>query len=114
MGHRRFRLESLVKAGINIAIGTDSISSNDGIHMLQELRNLSATYPEVTPAEILKMATLGGAKALKWEDQIGSLEPKKKADIIGVTCDDENRPPEETVLQARSVDLAMIDGRSVI
>jgi len=47
-------------------------------------------YPRLTPADVLRMATLDGAKALGMADQIGSLRPGKQADLILLRANDPN------------------------
>lgn len=81
----------MVDAGVNVAIGTDGAASNNDLDLFGEMRTASFTAkvsgldPTHLPApEILKMATLNGAKALGLEDKIGSLEPGKFADVIAV------------------------------
>lgn len=84
------------KCGLNVAIGTDGCSSNNTLNMFKEMTICSFTQkvramdPTVLPAEeILKMATINGAKALHQEDELGTLEVGKKADIILI---DLNKP----------------------
>ena len=82
---------ALLAAGINVALGTDGAASNNDLSMLGEmgtaalLAKLSAGRADVVSAhETLAMATLGGARALGLEGQIGSLVPGKAADMIAV------------------------------
>jgi 5-methylthioadenosine/S-adenosylhomocysteine deaminase len=80
----------LLAAGANVALGTDSAQCNGSNDMMQELKVVAllhkVTYPfdaEVIPAErALEMATINGAKAVMQENEIGSLEKGKKADLI--------------------------------
>ena len=81
----------LTAAGINVAIGTDGAASNNDLDMLGEMRTAAflgkfkANNPVANSAtEILHMATLGGAYSLGLENQIGSLEPGKAADIVAI------------------------------
>lgn len=81
-------------AGLNVSIGTDGAASNNDLDMLGEMRTASFLAkqlmrdPTALPAaEVLKMATLNGAKALGLDDQIGSLEVGKQADMIAVDFD---------------------------
>lgn len=79
----------LLEAGVNVALGTDGSASNNNLNMFEEI-NLAALVnkaveeePTVVPAyTALKMATVNGAKALGLENEIGSLEKGKKADLI--------------------------------
>ena len=84
-------VESLVSAGVNVALGTDGAASNNDLDMLGELRSAALLSKGVTgnasslPAyQALKMATLNGAKALGLDHLMGSLTPGKAADMIGI------------------------------
>ncbi len=81
----------LISAGINVAIGTDGAASNNDLDLFGELKTAAllakAVADDATVLDAhaaLRMATINGAKALGWDDQIGSLETGKSADIIAV------------------------------
>ena len=81
----------MMKAGINLGIGTDGAASNDKLDMLGETRLAAMLAKAVAGAttcakvfDMLEAATLGGARALHWDDEIGSLEIGKCADMIAV------------------------------
>ncbi len=83
-----------LQAGLNVGLGTDGCSSNNTLNMFKEMticsfvQKVNAMDPTVLPAEeILKMATIGGAKVLRWDEEIGTLEVGKKADLILVDID---------------------------
>jgi 5-methylthioadenosine/S-adenosylhomocysteine deaminase len=87
---------SLLAAGVNVGIGTDGAASNNRLDMLGELRLAAllgkavAADPAALPAhQVLRMATLNGARALGLEALIGSLEVGKLADIVAI---DLNQP----------------------
>ncbi len=69
---------------INIALGTDSLASNDSLSILDEMKYLREHYNEVKPQEIFYMGTIAGAIALGMNDSIGRLEPGYNADIAVV------------------------------
>jgi 5-methylthioadenosine/S-adenosylhomocysteine deaminase len=76
-------------AGVNLALGTDGAASNNRVDMLSELRLAAllakgaAGDASVLPApDVLDAATLGGARALGLQRQIGSIEPGKEADLV--------------------------------
>lgn len=71
-------VELLRKMGASIALGTDSLASNENLSLLDEIRLLG----DVPLVEALEWATLGGAKALGIEDQIGSVEVGKRPGIV--------------------------------
>jgi 5-methylthioadenosine/S-adenosylhomocysteine deaminase len=81
----------LLDAGINVALGTDGAASNNGLDLLLEARLASLLAKQqngdasALPAtQALEMATLGGARVLGLDADIGSLEPGKCADMIAV------------------------------
>ncbi len=87
-------VNQLFKAGVNVALGTDSSSSNNNLDMFGEmhiaalLAKISTMDATVAPAEqVLQMATINGARALGLEDITGSLEVGKFADIVAVNFD---------------------------
>lgn len=68
--------------GINVCIGTDSIASNRDLNILNELKFAREFYTDVSDGELLKIATLNGAKALGFDNVCGSIEKGKDADLI--------------------------------
>ena len=72
----------LIKEGVGIVIGTDSLASNTSLSILEELKTIQLNFPSV-PLEILILwATLNGAKALKEETRFGSIVPGKKPGLL--------------------------------
>jgi len=72
----------LKTAGIPLALGTDSLASNDSLSLWDEIRYLKETAPDTFSAEeLIFMATLGGARALGIEASAGTFEPGKRADF---------------------------------
>lgn len=84
-------VHKLLKAGVNVALGTDSACSNNSLSLLEEMKltalntkNLAGD-PTVLPASMaIKMATINGARAFGIDDVTGSLEIGKSADIISI------------------------------
>jgi 5-methylthioadenosine/S-adenosylhomocysteine deaminase len=81
-------LRALLDAGIRVGLGTDSPASTPSFDMFEELRTAvyAARAREARPdvlggAEALELATLGSARALGLDDEIGSLAPGKRADL---------------------------------
>jgi len=79
----------LLREGVRVGIGTDGAASNDSQDMfgaikaaalLQKVHHLQAVA--MTAPQVLEMATIGGAKALGKENEIGSLEVGKRADVV--------------------------------
>ena len=85
------RIADLLAAGVNVGLGTDGAASNNRLDLFQEMR-LAALLAKghgenaslLPAAQILRMATLNGARALGLEQITGSLAPGKAADIVAV------------------------------
>ena len=75
--------------GLDITIGTDSLSSNDDLDMIGEMLCLHRNFPEVPMSEILTWASLNGARFLSKEAELGTLEAGKKPGIVFVSDMDE-------------------------
>lgn len=91
------RLEA---AGVNVALGTDGAASNNDLDMLGEMRTAAliakgtAADPAALPAhQALRMATLGGARALGLDAEIGSIVCGKWADLVAVRLDEIETQP---------------------
>ncbi len=88
-------VQRLQEAGINVALGTDGAASNNDLDLLSELKTAALLAKAVSGRaealdvhSALRMATLNGARALGLEDQIGSLEAGKSADITAIELSD--------------------------
>lgn len=71
--------------GLQIAVGTDSLSSNDDLDMIKEILCLHTNYPEVPMNEIFRWACLNGARFLGKEEIYGSLTVGKRPGIVLVS-----------------------------
>jgi cytosine/adenosine deaminase-related metal-dependent hydrolase len=88
-------LRQLLEAGVNVGLGTDEIDCNDSGRLFDVLKAGGLVHNIAdydydrwpTAAELLRAATLGGARSVCLQDQIGSLEPGKKADIVLLDLD---------------------------
>jgi aminodeoxyfutalosine deaminase len=74
-------VRALLDRKVTVALGTDSLASNDSLNFLRELRMADKLLPDVSRMEILNMATCAGAEALGL--QCGKLVCGQKADLIG-------------------------------
>ena len=117
-------VEKMLKHSINVALGTDGAASNNNLNLFEEIHlaglihkavNNSAT---VLPAKtVIRMATINGAKALKLDEEVGSLETGKKADLIMLDIRQPHLVPCHDPLallvysaQASDVTTVMVDG----
>ncbi len=82
------------RAGVNVVLGTDGPASNNDLDLAGEMRSaallakgLARDASQLNALEVLRMATLDGARALGLQDQLGSLEARKWADLIAVRMD---------------------------
>lgn len=106
----------LRKAGIPLALGTDSLASNDSLSLWDEIRYLREMAPDdFSAAELIAIATLGGARALGIEDQAGSLEPGKKGNfLVFSNCDPgSGRPVCDAIVEKGRLEQVYIAGRSM-
>ena len=85
---------------VNVALGTDSAASNNTLDLFSEIKSASLLAKAVSgdaasldAHAALRMATINGAKALAWDNEIGSLELGKQADIIAVKIDSISQQP---------------------
>ncbi|MDP3871115.1 MAG: TRZ/ATZ family hydrolase [Pseudomonadota bacterium] len=91
---------ALLRAGVNVSLGSDGAASNNRLDLFQEMRQtgllakLTTGDAAALPAtQLLQMATLGGARALGLDHLIGSISPGKSADLCAVAFDAmETRP----------------------
>jgi len=82
---------ALERAGVTLAVGTDGCASNNDLDMFSETRTAALLAKAVAQDaaaldafSALRAATLGGAKAIGFDDRIGSIEPGKEADLVCV------------------------------
>jgi cytosine/adenosine deaminase-related metal-dependent hydrolase len=122
------RWQELAAAGVPMALGTDAenVSNHQDICRAMQLAALlprdSTRDPNaVTAEQALEMATLGGATALRMQDQVGSLEPGKQADLVVFdTANFDLRPLHNPVANivygstGHSVDTVLIGGEVVL
>ncbi|HEY1205993.1 MAG: amidohydrolase family protein [Bryobacteraceae bacterium] len=119
----------MLAAGLNVGLGTDGpAGSNNDFDLMGEM-NLAAKLQKVTSgdpqaltaAQALEMATIGGARALGLEKEIGSLEPGKRADLVTMRLDVPNAVPLYDVvsqivyaLKGAGVRDSMVNGRLLL
>jgi cytosine/adenosine deaminase-related metal-dependent hydrolase len=82
----------LVKAGVNICVGTDSLASNYELNVLGELLTIKKHYPTLSWETLLGWGTKNGAAALQLTDLVGAIEVGKKPGILQLTHLDSSEP----------------------
>ena len=122
---------AMLAAGVAVGLGTDGAGSNNDLDLWEEmdtaakLHKVTAGDPTVLPArDALAMATIGGARALGMEREIGSLEPGKRADVVIVGADGLHQEPQDPAAnpysflvystKAADVETVLVDGRVVV
>lgn len=117
-------VNKLQEKGVNVALGTDGPASNNNLNMFEEIhlaaiinKGISGDATAVPAIEALKMATINGARALGLEDEVGSIEVDKKADLILVDTGAPHFEPKSNLIsslvystQAFDVETVIVDG----
>ena len=117
-GHGAAPLSALRKAGIRVGLGTDSVASVARLDLFAEARAARA-LGGLSAEDALVLCTLGGAKALGLEGEVGSLTRGKWGDVVAVEAEGSQAgfavSPAEVVLAAApaSVRLTVVGGRVV-
>lgn len=118
-------ITAMLERGISVSLGADGAACNNRLDMFTEMRSMALMQkvlhgPEAVPAsQALRIATMGGAKALGLAKEIGSLESGKRADVIVVNLNSLHSTPHARDLvsalvysaQTSDVKTVIIDGR---
>jgi cytosine/adenosine deaminase-related metal-dependent hydrolase len=75
-------LNLLIEEGCEIVIGTDSLASNSNLSILEELKTLQFSFPEIDIEDLVEWGTINGAKALGEEERFGRIESGKKPGLL--------------------------------
>jgi aminodeoxyfutalosine deaminase len=89
--HDPYPLEKLLAAGATVALGTDSRASSPDLSLLADMREAHRRHPGVSCETIVRLGTLGGATALGLANQIGTIEPGRRADLVAVAVPPDDR-----------------------
>jgi cytosine/adenosine deaminase-related metal-dependent hydrolase len=115
LGVGRMPLKKMLDAGITVGLGTDSLASVPTLNMWDEMRYSYKIHKKdgVTAEDIFKIATVGGAKALGLDKEIGTLEAGKKADIIAVPLPKKNTGDlySDLLRETKSCIMTMVNGK---
>ncbi len=120
--HPPFLLKRLAGAGANICLGTDSLATvrksgrqKLALDMFEEMRALAGSDTTLRPEQVLRMATVNGARALGLAGEIGEISPRAQADLIALPYDGKKSGALEAVLtHAGPVCASLIGGRWAI
>jgi len=119
-------IPEMLKRGITVSLGADGAPCNNNLDIFQEMKMAALIQkplhgPTVMPArEVFKLATLGGARAMGLENDIGSIEVGKKADLVMIALDEPHVNPADGVdpysllvysVRSSDVCLTMVDGK---
>jgi len=75
------QIDLYINHNCQVVLGTDSYSSNWQLSMAKEVKAIHTNYPQIPLPTILQWATINGAKALRWDDILGSFEKGKKPGV---------------------------------
>jgi 5-methylthioadenosine/S-adenosylhomocysteine deaminase len=117
-----------LKAGVKVGLGTDGAASNNDLDMFEAMRQaaflhkLATRDPTAVSARVaLEMATIGGARVVGRQDQLGSIEGGKLADLIIVRTDRPRQTPMYDpishlvyVTRGDDVETTIVNGRIVM
>lgn len=110
-GHRPFAFDRLRSLGFNICLGTDSLASNETLRLFDEMQAFQKNFPRVSPEEILQMATVNPARALRYENALGRIRPGFGADLIAVPCSGSTYIFEQIIACDAPVRWTMVNGQ---
>jgi imidazolonepropionase-like amidohydrolase len=80
-------VEMLIKHDCPIVLGTDSYSSNWQLSITKEMQSVKNKFPSLSIETILQWATSSGAKALHWDNELGSFEKGKRPGVTLIESD---------------------------
>jgi cytosine/adenosine deaminase-related metal-dependent hydrolase len=116
LGHRIAPVCDMRRRNVTVALGTDSIASNDGIDMFAEMRAV-VLQQRLGFDEVFRMATIEGARALGLSNHLGSLESGKSADFTVISLHkDPDHPIRDIIQSAQCCDVraTFVGGREAV
>lgn len=104
-------VERFLRAGVRLAVGTDSLASVPDLNLFSELALMRRLAPSAPARRLLACATLHGAEALGFDDELGAIAPGRRADLIGVRVPADAGDVEEYLLGGVTADrVVRLDG----
>ena len=108
-------VERFLRAGVRLAVGTDSLASVPDLNLFSELALMRRLAPSAPARRLLACATLHGAEALGFDDELGAIAPGRRADLIGVRIPPGAGDVEEYLLGGVTADrVVRLDGAAGI
>jgi cytosine/adenosine deaminase-related metal-dependent hydrolase len=111
-GHLPHRWNEMLAEGINVVIGTDSCASSPNLNLLDDLHLIRRLSPRMPAESIWQLVTSRAAKALQWENEIGTIELNKKADLVAFPVESD-QPLEELLDAPRDPTGVWIEGTRI-
>ena len=111
-GHQPFPMDRLRSMGINISLGTDSLASTDSLSLFEEMGHVCDRHPSISPLQVLEMATVNPAAAMRRQRDLGRLAPKAWADLIAIPVERGAKDVYEEIVRHREpVRWMMVNGQ---
>ena len=111
-GHSPFAFDRLRSLGFDICLGTDSLASNESLSLFAEMRAFQRNFPRVSAEEIFRMVTVNPARALRYENVLGQIQPGFGADLIAVPCSGSTDIFEQIIACDAPVSWSMVNGNT--
>jgi 5-methylthioadenosine/S-adenosylhomocysteine deaminase len=122
------RYPEMLEAGVTVSLGTDGVSAAGNLSLMRQMHLVAGLFKDsrmdatlVGARRALRMATIEGARALGLDDEIGSLEPGKRADLVFFDLSHPEWVPYQDPIQAlvwsatpASLTQTWVDGRMVV
>lgn len=101
------RIPTMLNYGVTVGMGTDNASASDMVNMLSDMRfallvqkGVNQDSDVMTPETVVEMATIDAAHAIGREEDLGSLEPGKKADVVLIDLEHTHMTPRPNIVPA--------------
>jgi 5-methylthioadenosine/S-adenosylhomocysteine deaminase len=121
-------LPEMMEKGVNVSLATDGPASNNNLDMFEAMRFAALLHKVkkldptiVTATDVLRMATINGARAINAEDNLGSLEKGKLADVVLIDLKRLNTTPTYDIISnlvycatGDNVDTVIVDGKVLL